>query len=116
MLNIPPASSILVFMAPIALLRAAKPSVLSSVCVVTTYNGGAIKFIWKTKHKTNCYHIYPKYRNTSLTKLVLKCEQVHFTDCGLRGYKTLSYSTQPSMKFVLLINLKLLIIQHIDLQ
>ena len=45
MLNIPPASSILSLMAPIALLRAAKPSVLSKVCVVTTYSGGAIKFI-----------------------------------------------------------------------
>lgn len=45
MLNIPPASSIVSLMLAMALFRVASPSVLSSVEVVITYRGGAIRFI-----------------------------------------------------------------------
>lgn len=62
-LNIPPASSILDLIAPIALFRASNPSVLSNVCVVTTYNGGAIKFIW------NWHHLLSVYLNSIWTGL-----------------------------------------------
>lgn len=45
----PPASSILALMSSNALFKAVRPSVRSRVCVVTTYNGGAIKFICKER-------------------------------------------------------------------